>query len=110
MPGMSYAQDQAMKAADKRLKDAAIFASLNIKNPIFQRRIGKGYSAALVRLDWPGVLTVLDPETGKIWQCQNPADLMCCRANLFQETAPTTNAAASCAALKFRHSKGIKSN
>lgn len=72
MPGMSYAQDQAMKAADKRLKDAAIFASLNIKNPIFQRRIGKGYSAALVRLDWPGVLTVLDPETGKILAVSEP--------------------------------------
>lgn len=64
--GPQYIKDQAMKAAALRLQQAATFAQLNIKNPLFQRRIGKGRASVLVRLDWPGVLAVIDPETGEL--------------------------------------------
>jgi len=72
MPGAQFAREQALKVADRRLKEAVTFGALNIKNPIFQRRMGKGHSAVLVRLDWPGVLSVLDPDTGKILAVSEP--------------------------------------
>jgi hypothetical protein len=70
--GTQFARDHALKAAERRLKEAVTFISLNIKSPIFQRRTGKGYSAVLVRLEWPGVLSVLDPDTGKVLAVSEP--------------------------------------
>lgn len=64
--------EQAVKAAERRLKEAVTYISLNIKSPIFQRRVGKGHSAVLVRLEWPGVLSVLDPDTGKVLAMSEP--------------------------------------
>lgn len=64
--GPQYIKDQATKAAALRLRQAATFAQLNTKNPLFQRRMGKGSTSVLVRLDWPGVLAVIDPETGEL--------------------------------------------
>jgi hypothetical protein len=70
--GPQFAREQAIKAAERRLKEAVTFSTLNIKNPIFQRRMGKGHSAVLVRLEWPGVLSVLDPDTGKVLAVSEP--------------------------------------
>lgn len=66
MPGQTYLYERAAETAKARLKQAARFAELNIKNPIFQKRLGKGAAAVLVRFEWPGLLTVLDPETGEV--------------------------------------------
>lgn len=65
-PGLQYVLDQATKAAAHRLRQAETFARLNMKQPLFQKRMGKGADAVLVRFEWPGVLTVLDPETGAV--------------------------------------------
>lgn len=64
--GPQYIKDQAIKAAALRLRQAATFAQLNTKNPLFQRRMGKGSASVLVRLDWPGTLSMIDPETGEL--------------------------------------------
>lgn len=64
--GPDYLKAQALKAAEIQLKKAAPFAALNIKNPLFQRRMGKGSASVFVRLEWPGVLSVVDPDTGEL--------------------------------------------
>lgn len=64
--GPDYLKAQALKAAENQLKKAATFTALNVKNPIFQRRMGKGSASVLVRLEWPGVLSVVDPDTGEL--------------------------------------------
>jgi len=63
--GPQYIKDQAIKAAAHRLRQAATFTGLNIKQPLFQKRMGKGASSVLVRFEWPGRLTVFDPITGE---------------------------------------------
>lgn len=65
-PGPQYLQEQATKAAAHRLRQAATFTHLNIRQPLFQKRMGKGSSSVLVRFEWPGVLSVIDPETGDV--------------------------------------------
>lgn len=55
-----------LKAAQTQLKRAATFTALNIKNPLFQRRMGKGSASVFVRVEWPGVLSVIDPDTGEL--------------------------------------------
>jgi hypothetical protein len=64
--GPEHLKAEALKAAERQLKKAATFTSLNIKNPLFQKRLGTGSTSVLVRFEWPGVLTVLDPETGNV--------------------------------------------
>lgn len=64
--GPDYLKAQALKAAQTQLKRAATFTALNIKNPLFQRRMGKGAASVLVRMSWPGVLSVVDPDTGEL--------------------------------------------
>lgn len=64
--GPDYLKAQALKAAQTQLKRAATFTALNIKNPLFQRRMGKGSASVFVRVEWPGVLSVIDPDTGEL--------------------------------------------
>ncbi len=64
--GPEYVREEAIRAAAHRLRKAALFAEFNIKNPLFQKRMGKGETSVLVRLEWPGVLRVVDPETGEV--------------------------------------------
>ena len=64
--GPDYIKAQALTAAQTRLKKAATFTRMAIKTPLFQKRMGKGDSAVLVRLEWPGVLRVVDPQTGEL--------------------------------------------
>lgn len=73
--GIEYVRQQAIQGAAKRLRAAATFVQLNTKNPLFQRRMGKGASSVLVRFEWPGVLRVIDPETGELLaesECGSP--------------------------------------
>lgn len=66
-------RDKQRRAAAKRLLDAAQFAQLHATvKPLFLKRMGKGKSAVIVRLDWPGVLTVGDPETGRVLATSEP--------------------------------------
>lgn len=67
-----YLKNQAFIAAEKHLKRAATFTGLNIKNPLFQKRMGKGGTSVLVRFEWPGVLSVIDPETGELLAVSEP--------------------------------------
>lgn len=64
--GPQYLLQQAAKSAAHRLQQASTFTRLNIKQPLFQKRMGKGPNSVLVRFDYPGVLTVIDPETGDV--------------------------------------------
>lgn len=65
-PGPEYLREQATKAAAHRLRQATTFTRLNMKQPLFQKRMGKGSSSVLVRFEWPGVLSVIDSETGDV--------------------------------------------
>ena len=65
-PGLQYVQEQATKAAARRLRQAATIAELHIKNPLFQKRVGRGADAVVVRFEWPGILAVYDPKTGEL--------------------------------------------
>lgn len=57
----------AIEAAASRLKDAATYAEAHAGKPLFQRIMRRrGGRAALVRLDWPGVLRVFDYATGEL--------------------------------------------
>ena len=58
-------QEQARQAAANRLSDAARFAAMAVGGPLLSKRQGSGKAAVLVRLDWPGVLRVFDPLTGR---------------------------------------------
>ena len=60
------AREQSLKAAERRLKEAVAFAKMSIKTPMFQKRMGTGSAAVLVRFEWPGRLSVLDPDTGRL--------------------------------------------
>lgn len=70
--GPEYVAQEAKRAAALRLQQAVTFARLNIKQPMFQRRMGKAGAAVLVRLEWPGVLSVYDPETGEALAISEP--------------------------------------
>lgn len=71
MSGPQYLRDEAIKAAEKRLKAASVFVWTHIKNPLFQKRMGPG-SSWLVRFEYPGVLSVCDPETGRVFAVSEP--------------------------------------
>lgn len=59
-------QEQARQAAARRLREAARFAVMHAgARPLWEKRLGSGKAAVLVRLEWPGVLRVLDPMTGR---------------------------------------------
>ncbi len=58
---------QAIEAATRCLKQAAIFAVAHIDKPLFKKPMKRrGAPAVLVRLDYPGVLRVIDPATGEL--------------------------------------------
>lgn len=70
--GLQYLHEQATKAAAHRLRQAATFTALNIKQPLFQKRMGKGSDSVLVRFEWPGVVSVYDPATGDLLAISEP--------------------------------------
>lgn len=88
--GPAYLKTQALKAAEKRLKQAATFTALNIKNPLFQKRMGKGATSVFVRFELPGVLSVIDPETGELLAVSEPGQ----PGNLCKTFMPTVPALA----------------
>ena len=58
--------EKVTKAAQRRLDEAHRLASLYATTrPLFYKRIGKGKSAVIVRLDYTGVLGVYDAVTGR---------------------------------------------
>lgn len=59
--------DQAREAASARLKRAEQFAAMHCSKPLFSKVMRRpGGRRELVRLEWPGVLRVYDPDTGEI--------------------------------------------
>ena len=64
-PGVQHVTDRAKEAAAQRLREAAVFARFHAKRSLFEKTMGKGKAAVLVRFEWPGRLTVNDPATGE---------------------------------------------
>jgi len=57
--GAEYLDERNAQATAERLEKAAAFVRIHAKSPLFQKRMGR----YLVRVEWPGVLIVADPET-----------------------------------------------
>jgi hypothetical protein len=70
--GPEYIKAQALNAAERQLKKAATFTGLHIKNPLFQKRMGKGPTSVWVRIEYPGVLLVIDADSGEIMAASEP--------------------------------------
>jgi hypothetical protein len=64
--GPEYLKAEAIKAAAHQLKKAATFTALHAKNPLFQKRMGKGSTSVWVRIEYPGRLLVIDATSGEI--------------------------------------------
>jgi len=64
---MEKARADARAAAQKTLRGATTFATLHATTkPLFQKTMRRpGSKPVLVRVDWPGVLSVYDPATGE---------------------------------------------
>ena len=60
------AKAQAKAAAQRELQNAARFAMMHATSKaLLSKSMGTGKAARLVRMEWPGVLVVLDPATGR---------------------------------------------
>jgi hypothetical protein len=70
--GPHHLQQQAAVLAAVRLKKASTFMRLNMREPLFQKRMGKGADSVLVRYEYPGVVSVIDPETGVLLAVSEP--------------------------------------
>jgi hypothetical protein len=70
--GPHHLQQQAAILAAIRLKKASTFMRLNMREPLFQKRMGKGADSVLVRYEYPGVVSVIDPETGVLLAVSEP--------------------------------------
>ena len=70
--GPHHLQQQAAISAAILLKKASTFIRLNMREPLFQKRMGKGANSVLVRFEWPGVVSVIDPETGVLLAVSEP--------------------------------------
>ena len=70
--GPQYLLEQAAKSAAHLLQQANTFTRLHIKQPLFQKRMGKGADSLLTRFDYPGVLSVIDPITGIVMAASEP--------------------------------------
>jgi len=70
------AQESARDAAQKTLRRAARFAALHATaRPLFQKTMSRpGSPSVLVRIDWPGVLSVYDAKTGERLALGLPGD------------------------------------
>lgn len=70
------AQADARDAAERTLRKAATFAALHATaRPLFQRTMKRpGAPDVLVRIDWPGVLSVHDPKTGECLAASVPGN------------------------------------
>mgnify|MGYP001155186108 CR=1 FL=1 len=61
------AQADALAAAQRTLQRAAVFAGMHATSkPLFQKLMRVGSRSLVVRLTWPGVLSVCDPATGEL--------------------------------------------
>lgn len=66
--GAEYLDERNAQATAERLEKAAAFVRIHAKSPLFQKRMGR----YLVRVEWPGVLIVADPETGAVYAQSEP--------------------------------------
>jgi hypothetical protein len=58
-------RELASASRARLLAKAANFASLHAPHTLWQRRMKVGAVTLLIRLEWPGVLSVFDPATGE---------------------------------------------
>jgi hypothetical protein len=67
LSAIDAAREAAAAQARRTLQQAATFAQLHgTAKPLFHKTMRRpGCKAVLVRLDWPGVLSVFDPLTGE---------------------------------------------
>lgn len=62
----AYVRELAQANTQRLLSKAALFAETHAPKAIWHRRMGSGAAQVLVRLEWPGVLSVYDPKTGDV--------------------------------------------
>lgn len=66
--GPEYLAMRRAEAQAQALQKGAAFVALHVKSPLFQKRMGRW----LVRFDFPGVLQLLDPDTGEVFAESQP--------------------------------------
>jgi len=64
--GSEYLKEEARKRGEHWLQQAAKFIEMSSKTSLFQKRMGKGATAVLVRVGLTGVVTVFDTDTGNV--------------------------------------------
>jgi hypothetical protein len=62
----------ALRAAKEKIEQAWPVVAMHLKNKVFQKRMRMGGVWVVVRLAWPCILSVLDPETGQVLAQSKP--------------------------------------
>jgi hypothetical protein len=62
----------ARRAAKEKIEQAWPVVAMHLKNKVFQKRMRMGGAWVVVRLAWPCILSVLDPETGQVLAQSKP--------------------------------------
>jgi len=70
--GPEYVQSQAKTAAAALIKKAARFVEANIPSPVFKKRFTHGKGKLTAQFEYPGVLKVIDHETGDVMAVSAP--------------------------------------
>ena len=70
--GREYVRAQANTAAAALIKKAARFLGANIPNPVVKKRFTHGKGKLTAQFEYPGVLKVIDHETGDVMAVSAP--------------------------------------
>lgn len=68
----SLREAAARLAAKEKIEQAWPVVAMHLKNKVFQKRMRMGGAWVVVRLAWPCILSVLDPETGQVLAQSKP--------------------------------------
>lgn len=66
LTGPVFLKLQALELAERLLRRAAAIHEMSIDGPFFQKLIGRGANAMWARWHRPGVLKMIDPDTGRV--------------------------------------------
>ena len=66
--GPEYLAMRLAETQAQTLQKGAAFVALHVKSPLFQKRMGRW----LVRFDFPGILQLIDPDTGEVFAESQP--------------------------------------
>lgn len=74
LPGHAHVNARSLVLAVHLLRRAAGIFLMNVDGPFFQKSFGKGASKFLARWECPGVLKVIDPDTGRVFAVSLPGE------------------------------------